>query len=448
MQPLIKPTLKQHQAWEILRDDHTTVLAFGGGSGGGKSWLGCEWLMTNCFFYPGTKWFMGRNELKRLRESTLETWHKMLKHHKINPDALYSYNGQDHVFKFHNGSRIDCLELRYLPSDPLYERFGSLEFTGGWIEEGGEVHAGAIDTLKTRIGRTLNTKYKLHSKLLITCNPKKNWLYTDFYKPFKSGTLPNDHAFIQSLVNDNQYNETEYIHNLENIKDKGRKERLLYGNWEYDDDPASLMDYDSITDLFTNSHVGKGSRGAKYVTVDVARLGKDKTVIRLWHGWTVVRTVVMKKKRTNEVADRIKELAKQYDIPRSHIAIDEDGIGGGVVDQLPGCKGFVNNSRPIEVKDDTANYGNLKAQCTFMFCEYVTEKKIWVICHDQDERNETIEELEQIKEKDIDKDGKKYVIPKEKLIQVLGRSPDYFDSLMIRMYFVLKPSGVIDVDVS
>ena len=169
MQPVIKPTAKQHQAWEILRDDHTTVLAFGGGAGGAKTWLGCEWELTSCFFYPGTKWFIGRNELKRLRESTLQTWHKVMKHHKIKPDSLYKYNGQDNFFQFHNGSRIDCLELKYMPSDPLYERFGSLEFTGGWIEEGSEVEPMAVEILKTRIGRHLNTKYDLLRKMLITC---------------------------------------------------------------------------------------------------------------------------------------------------------------------------------------------------------------------------------------------------------------------------------------
>lgn len=39
--------------------------------------------------------------------------------------------------------RIDFLDLQYKPSDPLYERYGSIEFTGGWIEEGGEVNFGA-----------------------------------------------------------------------------------------------------------------------------------------------------------------------------------------------------------------------------------------------------------------------------------------------------------------
>jgi hypothetical protein len=35
--------------------------------------------------------------------------------------------------------------------------------------------------------------------------------------------------------------------------DKVTKERLLNGNWEYDDDPTKLYQYDDINDLFTNS---------------------------------------------------------------------------------------------------------------------------------------------------------------------------------------------------
>jgi len=78
--------------------------------------------------YPGTKWFIGREELKRLRESTLITFYKVCKMFGIRKDIDFKYNG----------SRIDLLDLRFLPSDPLYERYGSIEYTGGWIDEGGE----------------------------------------------------------------------------------------------------------------------------------------------------------------------------------------------------------------------------------------------------------------------------------------------------------------------
>ena len=38
--------------------------------------------------------------------------------------------------------------MAYQPSDPMYERFGSLEFTDGALEECGEIRFEAFDILK------------------------------------------------------------------------------------------------------------------------------------------------------------------------------------------------------------------------------------------------------------------------------------------------------------
>ena len=53
--------------------------------------------------------------------------------------------------------------------------------------------------------------------------------------------------------------------------------------------------------------------------------------------------------------------------------------------------------------------------------------------------------LEQVKRKDIDKDGKLAIIPKEHIKQLIGRSPDYSDALMMRLYFELKPKWVFSI---
>jgi phage terminase large subunit len=45
----------------------------------------------------------------------------------------------------------------------------------------------------------------------------------------------------------------------------------------------------------------------------------------------------------------------------------------------------------------------------------------------------------------MDKDGKKAVIPKDKVKENIGRSPDYSDTLMMREYFDLAPQFAVMV---
>ena len=436
MRAKIQPTIKQEEAWEILRDKETNYLLFGGGAGGGKTWLGCEWFLTNCYVYPGTRWFVGREELKRLKDSTLMTWYKVCKYHKV-PATDFKFNGQDNFILFENGSRIDLLDLKALPSDPLYERYGSVEYTGGWIEEAGEVSFNAFDTLKSRVGRHMNDQFGLLGKIFITCNPKKNWLYTTFYKPFRENTLDPKYKFLQALVDDNPKNESGYKQALAEIVDKAKKERLLYGNWEYDDDPTALIEYASIIDLFTNTAEPSVQ---KYLTADIARFGKDRTVIALWKGLQMYRLHVFTKLGIDETAQKIKDLSREEQVPYSHIVVDEDGVGGGVKDILRGVCGFVANSSPLDnlKTGKPENYSNLKAQCSYMLADRINTHKVAVTLTDESLREMLIEELEQIKTKNADTDKKLQIMPKEDVIELIGRSPDLSDTLMMRMYFELK----------
>ncbi|PUZ21874.1 phage portal protein [Chitinophaga parva] len=425
-------------ALHILTDDITEEFAFGGGAGGAKSWTGCSWLAMMCIAYPGTRWFIGREELKRLRESTYQTFLKVAKEYGIKQGEVWKYNGQDHYIQFANGSRIDLLDLKYLPSDPFYERYGSIEYTGGWIEEAGEINHGAYDTLKSRVGRHLNDKYGILGKIFTTLNPKKNWCHTEFWKPYKAGTLPANRRFLPSLVTDNPFVDKGYISKLQSLTDKIKKERLLYGNFDYDDDDNALIARSAIDDLFTNTFVDKGK---SYITADVARFGKDNTVIMLWSGWRVESIHTLQKRSTAEVAQFIKHLSTKHGVPRSNIIIDEDGVGGGVVDLLPGCQGFVNNSSPLPNPDSDKdeNYKNLKTQCYYMLAAAINAGRMFVNADGNLEVQETLSgELEQVKRLNADADGKLEIVPKEKVKELLGRSPDYSDTLMMRMFFELK----------
>ena len=391
----------------------------------GKSFIGCLWLLNNCVKYPGTRWLMGRAVLKALKESTLKTFLELviaLKWHNI-----VKINILDGNIKFTNGSEIILKDLFSYPSDPNFDSLGSTEYTGAFIDEASQVSKKAKDIVLSRIRFRLE-EFNLIPKLLITSNPAKNWMYEEFYKPWKNGIDMKDRAFIQSLVTDNPNISPHYIKSLEKL-DKISKQRLLHGNWEYDESLGKLFKYDDILDIFTNNFVGDGE---KYLTCDVARLGSDRAVIMVWSGFKVIEVRTFDISRTTEIKNLILTLQKQYSIPMSHTVIDEDGVGGGLVDELWGCVGFVNNSSALNAE----NYANLKSQCYFKLAELVEHHKVY--CYEFEYKDLLIQELEQVRMKDPDKDGKLRVEGKEKIKENIGRSPDFSDAMMMRMIFEVQ----------
>lgn len=429
---------KQEEALRILVAGAIVEFLYGGAAGGAKSWTGCAWLAFMCLAYPGTKWFIGREELKRLRESTLITFFKVCSAYGIRRDIDFKYNGQDHFIEFANGSRIDLLDLRFLPSDPLYERYGSTEYTGGWIEEGGEVNFGAYDTLKTRIGRHLNDKYNILRKLFISCNPKKNWMYTVFYKPYKARCLPVHQCYLSALVQDNPFIEKDYISALLSTSDKVKKERLFKGNWEYDDNPNALCQHDTILEIFGNTLAKR--TGEKYLTADIARYGSDEARIAVWDGWDIIDYRCFAISATTEIQTTIEHLRKKHNIPRWRCLADEDGVGGGVVDNCR-IRGFVNNSSPF----DEENYTNLQTQCGYKLAEHINQGDVGFSAEiSVGDMDIIVVELEQLQTWDVDSDKKLKLKPKEQIKADIGRSPDWRDTFLMRAYFEYKATRPID----
>jgi phage terminase large subunit len=426
---------KQKQALELLTDKKTNIIDYGGGAGGAKSWTGGSWQIFTRLCYADTKGGIARAELKELRQTTLETIRKIVRYYGAKDSDIFSFNGQDNFLEFENGSKIFLISLKHEPSrDPEYDSLGSYELTDGWIEEAAGCNFKGVDVFKTRLGRWNNNKYNLPRKIFRTFNPQKNWIYNDIYNPFKKGLLSPNHVFIPALVVDNPNIDNDYIETLREIKDEARKQRLLFGNFDYDDDPSKLINYDCINNCFSNTFVVSGN---KYISADIARFGGDKTVIIIWDGFRA-KIFSFSKLSVTESAEKIKQFANDYRIPLSNIVVDEDGVGGGVKDILK-CKGFVNNSRPIEIKGQTENYGNLKSQCYFKLADRINNNQIYIDCNDAEIKDFIIQELDWVKRKDPDKDSKLYVLPKEEIKENIGRSPDYADALMMREYFELAP---------
>ena len=422
--------IKQEYATYYLNDKETNEVLYGGAAGGGKSAYGCLWLISMCQTYEGSRWLMGRSKLKTLKETTLNTFFELAS--ELNISDEFNYNAQSNVIYFKNGSEIILKDLFLYPSDPHFDSLGSLEITGAFIDECNQLSYKAWQVVKSRIRYKL-TQFNLIPKMLGTCNPAKNWVYKEFYSPFKNNTLLPYRRFIQALPKDNPYLHPSYLQSLLQL-DKNSKERLYYGNWEYDDDPSTLISQDSIVNYFTPTHL-KGE-GQKYMTIDIARKGKDKTVFRIWHGWLCIESYRIDKSGLDVVVQKARDFQIKHSIPLTNIVADEDGVGGGVVDFLK-CRGFVNNSQAIKGE----NYSNLKSQCSILTAKKISLAEMGELCNDKTIIDIVTEEMEQIKLKDIDKDGKLTIIPKETIKEMIGRSPDEWDSIMMRYYFELQPKG-------
>ena len=465
-------TARQWEAFQYLEDAVTTELLFGGGAGGGKSWLGCAWLLASSLRLQGSRWMMGRTVLKTLKETTLVTFLDMCGKAQMVGGRDYIYNKQNSDITI-GQSLILMKDLKYDPSDPNFDDLGSLELTGAMIEEAQQVVHKAKTIVKTRIRYKLTewcyyckrpglnsgipTKFNGRSvaiewmcsgcsmasnghrpKLLMTCNPGKNWVRTEFAKPFEKGELAEGRAFVRALVKDNPHIAPDYEEGLEKLVGMDRN-RLLLGDFDYDADDTRLISDDAIANMFTNEHVAPGS--VRFIVVDVAGQGRDRTVISLWYGLVLVHFTVMDKSSGPEVVAAIQHLAKMEGVVRTNIVVDADGIGGmGVCDYLPGCTRYHGGGSPVEVQGKQQNFRNLKAQCSYMLAEYMEGGEIYTADSRYSEQIE--EELAYVKSWKADTDQKVQVMPKEEVVVHLRRSPDFGDVYVMRMVKELQGSPI------
>lgn len=424
---------KQLAALEILTDAQTQEVLFGGAAGGGKSWLGCEWLLWNCLAYPGTRWFIGRHHLKQVRESTIVTFRKVCKKHGI-PQSWWKYNEPSVHITFENGSEMLSLEMMHKPGDPKFDGFGSTEYTGGWIEEGGGVAATAWEIAGTRIGRHMNDQYGVSGKMLITGNPSRNWMYREFFKKWKDGQLPPTKRFIQSFAAENSKRESGYLERLEGLTGQTRQ-RLLLGNWDYENDPMQLVEADAILDLFENSHVSPDP-ARKHMVADIALHGSDLYRVAVFYGDVLMEHISMAKSGGKQVLDKINELRTRHGIRGSQVIYDADGVGGfigGSGGFISGAIPFHGNAQPIKInRDKNRTFANLKAQCGFLLADGLNEGRYWAKgvtgVSDVEMLSEELAHLKRAETGDLPLKLK----PKNETKQDLGRSPDFSDLWLMK----------------
>ncbi len=424
MEITFKPNIKQDLVFDYFDDAETTEILYGGGVGGGKSYMLCALLIIKALEYPGIRIGLARNELTTLKKTTIVSFFEVANDWGI--ADYFSYNSTAGIIKFTNDSEIVLCELTYKPSDPLYTRLGGHLFTIGVVDEVGEVDERGYNIFNTRIGRWKNDEFSVKPICISTCNPTKGWLYKNFYKKFIENTLESHKKFIQALPTDNPFLPDSYLKKLE-AKPLAERQRLLYGNWDYDNMPNALMSYENLLEIFINPPERK-EKPNRYLTADIA-FTSDRMVIMVWEDYTIVEIVVNPE---GNIEDVINNLATKYGIPQYNIAYDSDGVGKFLSTRLRNAKGIVNNAQALNGE----NYKNLKTQLYYKLAEKVNEFK--VKCRTKEFEEEIIEELTFVCYKPTNNVSKLEIEDKGYVKKFLGRSPDFADTMAYRMYFEYK----------
>ena len=89
----------------------------------------------------------------------------------------------------------------------------------------------------------------------------------------------------------------------------------------------------------------------------------------------------------------------------------------------------------IDGKRQLSSFQNLKTQCAFKLAELVETHRMAI--KPGGDQDEITEEFSQIKQRDMDKDGKLKIVGKDEVREAIGRSPDTGDTFIMRMYFEL-----------
>lgn len=398
-----------------------------------NSYLGCLWQILNRLKYPRSAGMIGRYDFVTLQNTTLVTFFEVL------ASLPECYQKQIHykasvppVVEFANGSVIYIVYFKDRSKDPNFDRFGSYAITDLFIDESQEISAKLISVLRGRFSLLQGfyadgTRWQTKPKALYTCNPSRGWNYTDFYRPYREGTLVPYRKFIQSLPADNPHVTQDYIDNLMRA-DKVTVQRLVYGNFEYDDDPSTLCDYDAISELFTNKRIQPVGR--KSISADIATKGHDKFIVGSWYGNVVYIAVDKSFSPGKEIETEIRRVQAQENVPSRYIIVDSDGVGNFLSSYMPGIREFHGGARPADSK-----FANLRSECYFKLADMINNRRLRIVC--TPEQRELIkDELAVIRQAFIDNDTKKKtIISKEEMKKLLGRSPDYADMLMMGMWF-------------
>lgn len=459
-------------------------IAYGGARYGGKSILGSFWLINQCINYPNVRYAAAAYDIEKSLNSTLNSIKEVCRMLGLKQDVEWSFNKKERKFKIlSTNSEIIFFGLQTKSSDPKADWLAGYTFTGAWVDESNLVDRVVLYKFFESCGRVGNSvfvpsnemtdeekaTYPEHvryggfkrtlipMKVLETFNPSHEHIYDRFWVPYRDNTEVLT-RFIRANVYDNLEPGDPYIKILENIEDPVQRARMLHGSFDYNNSAAALFENADIESAMS----GNVSNGLLSAVVDVSYVGKDidKTAIGFFNGLDLYKVVDIKGRTTEDLIHNIYKEIESEGIHINNVVVDANGPGNLIAGSkfFKGCRSFIAHNTAIREQSGITNifkqnknqlstkmitgFGSLKDQCTFELASKFKNKEASISIQSKEVKTLIKQELLMYENLSSGTDNPIRVTSKTVFRKRLGRSPDYSDLLIMRMYLELLDEGI------
>lgn len=385
--------------------------------GTGKTMSLIEKVRLACEEFKNNLILVLRKEFVDLRDSTIKDWNEYT--------GITVGSSRDAVFQ--NGSIVMFRHAGEL----LGNNLNNMNLGGFGIEQGEELDSD--DVFFKLQGRLRRKDVKRFGAVIANTNGH-NWIYNLWksggdadYPLFEATSFDNEDILPKDTVAD--WKKLE-------LKSPKTFRRFVMNSWD-DTDAVDLVVDPEWVRASKNRDIWMIHPLRRLVTIDVARYGDDKTVFYALEnsepsGTKTIAKETHEKKSTMEVVGRAVLFAKRFGIEA--FAVDEIGVGAGVVDRLRELEYQVIAVNSSEKSSEADKYYNVRAEVYGRGAEMFRDGNVSLLPED----TELMEQLSWAKYKVIKSNGLIQIEAKEDIKKRYSKSPDYADSYLNGLWAIGK----------
>ena len=253
-------------------------------------------------------------------------------------------------------------------------------------------------------------------KMYAMTTPRGGSPWNELFKTDKSWDI------VTATTFDNTFLSKESIENMEASLSDDMKRQELYG------DLLDMQVENAIVDVDRISSEPNGTDDVFYCGIDFARYGNDETVILVRNGYSIAEVVRLKDADTEDIVNRYLNLYSKY----KPISTALDATGGydiGFYDRLK-------NTHPelIEVNFGAASPDNICLNNRSFIYNRLAEALKNGFCIKLDKDGQEIRRALKYTTWTLTNNGKRQLIAKDKIKDIIGHSPDTTDALALSFY--------------